>query len=413
MTKKVILVWFRNDLRINDNEILFEAINKGDIVIPVYIFDSRYFGKNSYGFHYTGILRTKFLLESVEYLKSQLQALGADLLIFHGKPEEILSKVCAKYEVTQVYHHREVAFRETRISEKVEAALWKERINLKHFIGHTLYHKEDLPFPIKDVPESFAQFKKKIEKESFVRPIIPAIDHIITHPHLEQTNLPTLEELGFTPQEIAQSDSNSTPLQGGEEQGLYWLERTLSPSYDEINDYNYISPYIAHGNISPAYYYHKIKESLPTGKKKKYDNLINRLFWRDYFRFMLKKHPNIFFKDQEETKDFQQSTDRLLHLLKEGSDNDAINDLLNEMKQTGNLPYEYREILAAYMLQELGVHHLAGALVFEEYFIDYAPATVYGYWAHYADKGTSTKDSIQVPWRDLLKKHYCPRMVVK
>ncbi len=38
MSEKTILVWFRNDLRVHDNEILLEAVRKADKVLPVYMF---------------------------------------------------------------------------------------------------------------------------------------------------------------------------------------------------------------------------------------------------------------------------------------------------------------------------------------------------------------------------------------
>src|SRR5690606_29612690 len=125
---------------------------------------------------------------------------------------------------------------------------------------HTLYHKEDLPFPIKDIPDTFAQFRKKVEKESFVRPIFPKIERLTTHPHLEQTSIPSLEDLGFILPEINTAHYTTPSLIGGEEHGLTWLNKTLSSTYNEADDYNVVSPYIAHGNISPAYYYQKIKE---------------------------------------------------------------------------------------------------------------------------------------------------------
>lgn len=46
---KRTLVWFRNDLRIHDNEALAEAFEEGK-VLPVYIFDERQFGETSFGF---------------------------------------------------------------------------------------------------------------------------------------------------------------------------------------------------------------------------------------------------------------------------------------------------------------------------------------------------------------------------
>lgn len=414
MTKKVILVWFRNDLRVHDNEVLHEAVQKGDIVIPVYFFDPRYFTTNELGFQNTGILRAKFLLDTVVHFKSSLQKIGADLLVFHGIPEDLIGTLSAKYEVTEVYHHREVAQRETKISEHVEAALWKEKINLKHFIGHTLYHKEDLPIPIKDIPDSFSSFKKKVEKESFVRPALPPVTQITTHPHLEATRIPTLEELGFSPEAIASLDHTANLQQGGEERALQMIEMTLSTDYNDVNDYNLISPYIAHGAVSPAFYYHKIKESYQVSNKKKYDRLIMRLLWRDYFRFMLKKHTNIFFKSEPSDEDMAVTTgDRLKALLKNGSDHPVIDKLIHEVQTKGNLPYEHRDILAAYMRQEWNVHHLTGAGFFEELLLDYAPATTYGYWLHTAGAGTSLKDNLKTSWETLLKKNHHPRKTAK
>lgn len=413
MTKKVILVWFRNDLRIHDNEILHEAVQKGDIIIPVYFFDPRYFKLNNIGFQNTGILRTLFLIDAVAQFKSTLQKIGADLLVFHDKPEDIIDTLCAKYEVTEVYHHREVAQRETDISEKVEETLWKQKINLKHFIGHTLYHKEDLPIPIRDVPNSFAAFKKKVEKESFVRPVLPPVTQITTHPHLESTHIPTLEELGFSPEVIASvGDLNELP-KGGENQALETIERTLSADYNETDDYSLVSPYIAIGTVSPAFYFHKIKEHYRPSNKKKYDRLLMRLLWRDYFRFMLKKHPNIFFKPGVSTEDgLTTSAAQIEQCIAEERHPSVIGEFLGELQTTGNLPYEHREILAAYMLQEWKVNHLAGASFFEEHLLDYSPATTYGYWLHFAGYGTSPKDNLKVSWEELLKKSYQTKKMV-
>ncbi|NQD69604.1 deoxyribodipyrimidine photolyase [Sphingobacterium shayense] len=408
MTKKVILVWFRNDLRVQDNEILAEAVNKADIVIPVYFFDPRYFKTNRLGFQNTGVSRAQFLIETVQAFKHSLQELGADLLAFQGKPEDHIGTLCAKYDVTEVYHHREVAYRETKISELVEAALWEQKINLKHFIGHTLYHKEDLPIPIKDIPDNFAAFKKKVEKESFVRPAINPIEKIVTHPHIEQTQIPTLEDLGYE-----KNISTEITLIGGEDNALQTIAHTLSPEYNKIDDYNLVSPYIAIGAVSPAYYYHKIKEAYTPNKKKKYDRLILRLLWRDYFRFMLKKYPNIFFKNHDLSSDIDNSALVLHKWLQDEIEHPVIKELKSNMQQTGNLPYAHREILAAYMLQELKINHIAGAKVFEEFFLDYAPATVYGYWLHFTQKGPSLKDNLKTSWEELIKKNYTVNTSVK
>jgi len=42
--RRVVMVWFRNDLRVHDNEALFAANHDGVAVLPVYCFDPRDYG---------------------------------------------------------------------------------------------------------------------------------------------------------------------------------------------------------------------------------------------------------------------------------------------------------------------------------------------------------------------------------
>src|SRR5476651_327230 len=102
MSEKKILVWFRNDLRIHDNEILLEATRKADKVLPVYCFDPYYFKDGPSGNPKTGNFRAKFLLESVADLRKNLEALGSELIIRIGNPAEILPQLAEEYSVNEV-----------------------------------------------------------------------------------------------------------------------------------------------------------------------------------------------------------------------------------------------------------------------------------------------------------------------
>ena len=75
------LVWFRNDLRTEDHQALQNACNSHDRVIAVYFFDPRHYQKTSYGFKKTGKFRAKFLIETVEELRKNLQELNISLLM--------------------------------------------------------------------------------------------------------------------------------------------------------------------------------------------------------------------------------------------------------------------------------------------------------------------------------------------
>lgn len=406
MSKKVVLVWFRNDLRLHDNEVLSEAINKSDLIIPVYCFDPRYFTKDQFQHYRTGIKRGKFLLESVSYIKEQLQAMNSDLMVFVGKPEDLLPQLCSKYEVDEVYHHREVASRETQISESVESALWKNKINLRHFIGHTLYHKEDLPFPIKDIPDKFNIFRKKVEKESTVRPSISAPISIPSPQHLEETHLPSLEDLGYSSEDIEKWGSKE--FEGGERFGIKKLKKLLDPNYTGNENFTLISPYIAIGSLSPIYVYHEMNTSNLSQNKKRFERLTSMLLWRDYFRFMLKKYPNVFFKlnglDSEDLNPEHIEDGAVINWEKGTTGDQEIDDNIRTLIETGNITYAERRLLSKYFTQETGSNWLFGASFFEEHLLDFAPATTYGFWSHMAGVGTSQKENSCSDWQELAKR---------
>ena len=50
---KTALVWFRNNLRVNDNISLKKAVDENQHIIAVYFFDPKYFERDNFGFKKT------------------------------------------------------------------------------------------------------------------------------------------------------------------------------------------------------------------------------------------------------------------------------------------------------------------------------------------------------------------------
>ena len=403
MSEKTILVWFRNDLRVHDNEILFEATRKADKVLPVYCFDPFYFKTTSSGVLKTGSLRARFLLESVVDLRESLKKLGGDLIVRIGDPAEVIPQLAQQYQVSEVYHHREVAFEETEISESVETALWKTRLNLKHFIGHTLYNKEDLPFPIRDIPDSFAVFKKKVERDSEVRPCIET-PHNINIPEITDAgNIPTLADLGLT--EPIDDPRNTFHFKGGETVALQQLEQyiqsldhiTVSKGAKHGNDHaSQLSPWIAMGCLSQRQVYHEVIRHGQNGHTSN-SPLVLELLWRDYFRFMFKKHGKQFFKPEgfkDDAPELAPNQNELFEEWKTGHTGVPFVDAsMHELNATGYISNYNRQVVANFLANHLKVDWTKGAAYFEEKLIDYSPASNWGNWAFVAGVGNDPKDN--------------------
>ncbi|PAW95274.1 deoxyribodipyrimidine photolyase [Mucilaginibacter sp. MD40] len=395
MSDKTILVWFRNDLRIHDNEILSEAVRRADKVLPVYVFDPFYFKANSAGATKTGSFRTRFLIESVADLRASLRQIGADLLIRTGDPAEVLVQLAEEYQVSEVYHHREVAPDETTISEKVEEALWKKQLNLKHFIGHTMYHKEDLPFPIKDIPDSFITFKKKVERDSTVRPVVTTPEQVIIPEINDAGELPTLHDLGVP--EPVDDPRAGEKINGGETEALKRMQQYLSNA-DVRNQPNSsgLGPWLAVGCISPRQVYWEVLNYQKEHHLQNADPLMLELLWRDYFRFMFKKHGQKFFRSEGfgSAPDIADNQDELFERWKNGQTGEPyIDAAMHQLNATGYISNYARQAVAAYLIKDLQVDWTKGALYFEEKLIDYSPASNWGNWAFLAGVGNDTKSN--------------------
>ena len=168
-----ILLWFRNDLRVHDHEALFKASQKTAQVFPLYVLDPRIFLEMPMGFPKTGNLRTQFLVESLENLRKNLQSIGSNLIIRIGHPEEIIPQLAKELLIDEVFVSEEVTSEETDTDTSVEIALKKEGIKMKFFWQATLYHLDDLPMEIENLPNIFTQFRNQVERATKVRSTFP------------------------------------------------------------------------------------------------------------------------------------------------------------------------------------------------------------------------------------------------
>lgn len=402
---KNALVWFKTDLRIEDNETLVKAIAQSEKVIPVYCFDDSHFETTVYGFKKTGSFRAQFLLESLEDLDAKLRTLGSGLRIVMGKPEVEIPKLVQEYKAQKVFAKREVAFEEKQTEKKVQTELFKLRCELDTFSTSTLYHAEDLPFSIKNIPDVFTNFRKKTEKDAEIRPPFTAPKQI-NSPEIPAIELPTLEDLGVSKTTI---DSRAVlAFKGGESEAIQRLQhyfyntQSLSTYKETRNgmvgaDYSSkFSPWLAMGCISARYIYAEVKKyEMQFGANDSTYWLVFELLWRDFFRFMFKKYQTKFFLYEGiklKKGNSKSLNEKLLSQWVNGTTaSDFINANMLELQQTGFMSNRGRQNVASYFCNELNMDWRLGAAYFEEQLIDYDVCSNWGNWAYLAGVGNDPR----------------------
>jgi deoxyribodipyrimidine photo-lyase len=400
-----ILIWYRNDLRLHDHEPLTKALRSGATVIPVYCFDSRQFESTSYGFPKTGAFRSQFLLESLLDLRQNLRSMNSDLIIRRGLPETIIPELAKTLDVQAVYFYREVTSEECAVEAVLENALSDIGVRTQAFWGHTLYHPDELPFDLSDIPELFTSFRKQVEKSSTIYETFPAPQHFKGLPEVDVGELPTLADFGL---ELPPSDGRAVlPFKGGETEGLarlkhyFWAQDHLKAYKETRNgmlgaDYSSkFSPWLALGCLSPRYIYWQVQEYEATRLKNDSTYwLIFELLWRDYFRFICAKHGTRIFRPsglRGVTIDWKHDRDRF-ELWCEGKTGFPLVDAnMREIAATGFMSNRGRQNVASFLTKNLGIDWRWGAEWFESLLIDYDVCSNWGNWNYTAGVGNDAR----------------------
>ncbi|MFZ4545468.1 MAG: DASH family cryptochrome [Saprospiraceae bacterium] len=402
---KTTLVWFKTDLRLHDNETLVQAIAQSDEIIPVYCFDEAHFKTTDFGFSKTGNFRAQFLLESLSDLDQNLKALGSGLIVVKGKPEVEIVEVARRFKAQKVFAKKEVAYEEIQTQECVEKELWKINCLFEVFSTSTLYHAQDLPFAMKDIPDVFTSFRKRIEKETSIREVIPK-PKAINSPKIPAISLPTMAELGLVNVEM---DSRSALLfKGGETAGRqriqhYLFETKAISTYKDTRNgmigANYsskLSAWLSLGCISAREIYDEIKkyEAQYAANESTYW-LIFELIWRDYFRFMMKKYRHRFFLQngiKNGSADFNTHHVKRFEKWKNGqTGSDFVDANMLELQLTGFMSNRGRQNVASYLCNDLQLDWRYGAAYFEQQLIDYDVCSNWGNWAYLAGVGNDPR----------------------
>jgi deoxyribodipyrimidine photo-lyase len=401
-----ILIWFRNDLRLHDHEPLHRAMQAGAAIIPVYCFDPRQFDQTAFGFPKTGACRAQFLIESVAALRQSLRQLGSDLIVRQGQPEAILPGLAQEFGCDRVYWHAEVTAEETQVEQTLTEKLTTLGIQGQSFWGATLYHPDELPFPLAQLPDVFTQFRKRVERASTVYPPLPTPQQLPALPTgLSPGTIPTLADLGLTPP--VPDPRAVLPFTGGEPAALarlhdYLWELDCLRRYKETRNgllgANYsskFSPWLALGCLSPRQVYSAVQDyEAERVKNESTYWLIFELLWRDYFRFVCARYgDHVFYPSgiRNLTVAWKQDWPRFEAWCQGKTGYPFVDANMRELAATGFMSNRGRQNVASFLTKNLGIDWRMGAEWFESLLIDYDVCSNWGNWNYTAGVGNDAR----------------------
>ena len=406
--QKINIVWFRNDVRTTDNPSLYQASREELPFLAVYVLDTDFLKKMQFGFQKIGKFRAKFLVESLENLKNNLEKLEIPFFFKCGTTQEVFKNLALQFDVHKIFLQHEWTAEEKLQEENISLLFPKTK--MVHSYGQFLVEPPFVKALFRKIPDVFTHFRKLVESQLTIREEWNSSKNPkqekTPFQHLKSDEI-SLEKLGF---EAFENHPNSAfPFSGGESAAWerlnsYFFDQQFLKNYKETRNgligANYsskFSAWLANGSISAVSIYHQIKKfETEFGANESTYWLFFELLWRDYFKYISLEHGNEIFKKNGINNKFenhQKNDKKTINAWVNGKTNsDFVNANMIELKNTGFMSNRGRQNVASYFCKTLQQDWRMGAAYFEKMLIDYDVHSNYGNWMYVSGVGNDPRN---------------------
>ncbi|MCL7929554.1 DASH family cryptochrome [Halomonas llamarensis] len=416
MSPTLDIIWLHNELRVADNPLLhFEKLPEQ--LLCVYVLDQRWLQAPFPGETPAriGPARLRFLWQSLIELRGELLRRGSDLLVRIGSPVEEVAVLAQQLNAQYVRVAEQSGADETADIKALKAEL-PDNIELDVVESGVLIDRERLPFSLEELPSSFSAFRRHVEAHCTLNAPLPAPVTLPPWPEASR-GFPALQKVCGVTAAWQPDERQGLAYAGGEAAGLERLEDYVCKqdgpaSYKQTrngllgsNFSTRLSPWLAHGCISPSQVHQKVKAwEAKHGSSESSYWITFELLWRDYFHRAAQREGAAMFGSHELPKPCAYFT-----AWREGNTGlPFVDAAMLELRLTGWISNRARQNVASFLVKDLGVDWRLGAAWFEHCLIDYDVASNWGNWRYMAGVG---RDPRQDRYFNVLKQagHYDPK----
>lgn len=291
MENTPVIVWFRQDLRLEDNPAFQAALDRKTSIIPLYIYSPQEEGEWKAG----GASRW-WLHHSLESLSQELSDVGLNLVIRTGNPLENLLEIIASTKAAAVFWNRCYEPYAIKRDIYLKEALHESKILTKSFNANLLFepwtiaNKQNKPFQV------FTPFWKTcLSVDEPPQPLpFPQVKHLKS---FKVDSLP-LSQLHLLPH-IHWDTGIQAVWKPGAKQAKKVLDNFLKNSIEAYKDQrdrpdlpgvSYLSPYLHFGEISPRMIWQAVKMQCDPNEEG-VECFLRQLGWREFAYHLLYHFP--------------------------------------------------------------------------------------------------------------------------
>lgn len=370
--QKLILFWFRRDLRLDDNAALYHALKRGLPVMPIFIFDQNILNK----LDDKKDARVEFIHQAIVKLNEHLKEIGSSIKVFYSTPEKTFKELVKEYSIDTVYTNHDYEPYANERDNAIKQLLEQYSIGFKTFKDQCIFEKDEV---VKDDGKPYTVFtpysrKWKLRLTDFHVKPYPNKKYFANFIKTKVFEIPTLKDLGF------------------EKSGLEFPSTTISKSvvtnYKEQRDFpaikgtSKLSVHLRFGTVSIRAL---TKQALLLN-----ETWLNELIWRDFYMMILYHFPHAAknsFKSQYDRIEWRNNESEFKAWCDGKTGFPIVDAGMRELNATGFMHNRVRMIVASFLVKDLLIDWRWGEAYFAKKLLDFDLSANNGGWQWAAGSG--------------------------
>lgn len=375
---KATIMWFRRDLRINDNPALLAAIGSGEQVIPIFILDKAQIAEAG----------EKLLAYMGQSLRRLDESLGNRLHIIQGDQIEVLSALIKKYEVTEVHISAEYERYGAARDARVEAAgITLTRTGSPYAVtpGRVVKPSDGTPYRV------YTPFYRAWRTHGWRAPAITPKSVNFMQPTAEYRNFPDFP----LPKGVE-------IIEAGEQAALSRFKiftKSGLDSYDENRNFagmdgtSKMSSYLKFGEIHPR----TLLKGL--GEDKAHDTFRKEIAWREFYADVLFNNPMTdreYYAPRFAEMRYDKPGAQFRAWCEGTTGYPFVDAAMRQLVHEGWMHNRTRMVVASFLVKDLHLEWQLGERFFAEHLVDFDVASNAHGWQWTAGSGTDASPYYRV-----------------
>jgi deoxyribodipyrimidine photo-lyase len=383
MTKQSISIcWFRRDLRLQDQAALYHALKSDNAVLPLFIFDKDILDK----LEEKKDKRVDFIHQQIVRLKSELRALGSDMLVLYNQPHLAWKEIFDTYVVKAIYTNHDYEPYAIQRDKLIQDFAEAQGASFYTFKDQCIFEKDEIT---KDDGKPYTVFtpysrKWKAKFSDYYTKVYPTEKYFANFLQTKvEFTIPSLEQMGFAP-----TDAQFPSVE---------VAQGIIRNYDKTRNFPAIAGtsrlgiHFRFGTISIREKARKAAELNET--------YLNELIWRDFYMQILSHFPQVTqqsFKPKYDMILWRNNEEEFAKWCEGKTGYPIVDAGMRELNVTGYMHTRVRMIVASFLTKHLLIDWRWGEAYFAKKLLDFDLSANNGGWQWASGSGTDAAPYFRV-----------------